>query len=103
MVGRPSWPANTMPTIVASAPTPSTVCQKANTAARNGAAANSPTKLARLPSAISTADTTASSMRAAPRPARDPGFSERRPDEKIGMGTPNSMPDRRERLHQLDP
>jgi hypothetical protein len=98
-----SVPAKIRPATVASAPTTSTVGQKANTAARNGTAANSPTKLARSPSSSSTAVMTASSTTAAPSPARDAVLSGRRPDAKLGMGTRNSMPDPGERLHHLDP
>ena len=97
-----SMVTNTIPTMVARPPTASTVGQNANTAARNGTAANSPMKPARSVSTASTAVTATSSTRAAPRPAREAGLSGRRPDGKLGMGTGNSMPDRGYRRHQLD-
>jgi hypothetical protein len=83
--GSESVLAKIRPAMVASTPTASTVRQKAKTAARNGTAANNPTKLARVGSTSSTAEMTASSTMAAPRPARDSGLSGPRPVAKLAM------------------
>jgi hypothetical protein len=75
----PAWSGTATSTAasVATPPTARTSRQLANAAASTGAAASSPTKLAREPSAISIATTSASSTKAAPRPARELRFVER--------------------------